>query len=482
MGRKGILGLLLFGCLVIAGLFYGTSILIKYGADTGSSQDLTESVQDDGKEDDQVTLQDDDTADQSSSETEALPDRTIEDANEEPWFFESQADNITLDTGALSETAEAGQEGNGQAGDSGDSTIGDAGEDGTAATAAGEDNLLAGTGGGAGDSISGNGDSGEDSAEEEPEAVEVSGSADTGLASGEVERLDLIYDCSLVDYEAYIPAMIYDSSLEAALDITNPEIYLDARAAILFDVNTKEVLYYKNPVAAVFPASTAKLLTALVVLDWCREDEEVTIGNEIRMIAPDSTRAYIAEGQVLTVRNLLEGMLIPSGNDAAYALATYVGRKSLKREGASELEAVEEFVRLMNVEAKNIGTINSCFKTPDGYDAIGQYTTAYDMGLIGLAAAENSTILKITKMSNSRNVFVSGEDITWESTNALIDRYGGRYYSYCIGLKTGTSTMAGRCLISVGKKDGKEVICVIMDSTVQGRWDDTVKLLDYGLH
>ncbi len=300
-------------------------------------------------------------------------------------------------------------------------------------------------------------------------------------AAKEAVMPQLIYNCTQVNYKAYIPKMQYDSDLNAALDISNPSIKIDAKAAILFDADTQKILYYKNPVQAVFPASTLKLLTSLVALSWCSVEEQVTIGDEIKLIASDSTRACLKKGEVLTLRNLLEAMLLPSGNDAAYAVAAYVGRKSLNNPDATREEAVSEFIRLMNEYAKRLGVKNSCFKTPDGYDAIGQYTTAYDMGLIGMAAAENNVILEVTKKSSSRNSFVSGQDITWNNTNKLIARYSGEYYSPAIGLKTGTSTMAGRCLISAACKNGRKVVCVIMNSSIAGRWEDAIKLLKYGL-
>lgn len=291
----------------------------------------------------------------------------------------------------------------------------------------------------------------------------------------------LILDCTKVDYMSYIPEIQYDAELETALNIKNPDIEVDATAAILFDADTKEVLYHKNPVKVVFPASTAKLLTALVALEWCQEDEAVTLGNEIKMIASDSTRAYLSVGQVLSIRNLLEGMLLPSGNDAAYGIAVYVGRKALQNPQATMEEALHEFILLMNNKAKALGVKNSCFKTPDGYDAIGQYTTAYDMGLIGMAAAKNKVITEITELSKSRNIFISGEDVTWTNSNKLISRYSGQYYSRAYGLKTGTSTMAGRCLIAAAELDGRTVVSVIMDSTSTGRWEDSIALLKYGL-
>lgn len=292
----------------------------------------------------------------------------------------------------------------------------------------------------------------------------------------------LILDSSEVDYMKYVPEIIMDDELEAAFKNECPQLNIDAKAAILFDVNTKEVLYYKNPVLAVFPASTAKLLTALVALEWCDIEENIQIGDEITMIAIDSTRAYLDQGEILTLQNLLEGMLLPSGNDAAYSIAAYVGRKSLENKQASNMEAVLEFVRLMNKKAKELGVKNSCFKTPDGYDAFGQYTTAYDMGLIGVAAAQNEVIVTIGNKARSRNIFVSGEDVTWENTNRLINRYSGQYYSKALGLKTGTSTMAGRCLISAASDGTRDVVCVVMNSSVAGRWEDAIKLLKYGLN
>ncbi len=298
----------------------------------------------------------------------------------------------------------------------------------------------------------------------------------------EAKAPELIIDCEKVDYMSYIPEITMDSQMEVAFDISNPSLNVDATAAILFDADTKEIIYHKNALQAVFPASTAKLLTALVALDWCTEDEEITIGDEISMIGSGSTIAYLKQGQILTLRNLLAGMLLPSGNDAAYAIAAYVGRKSLQDKEATKEEAVIEFTRLMNLEAKNLGVKNSCFKTPDGYDAIGQYTTAYDMGLIGVAAADSELIVEVTDQDNSRNIFPSGEDVTWYNTNKLVKRGYEQYYSKAIGLKTGTSTMAGRCLVAAAEEDGRKVVCAIMDSSSSGRWDDAITLLKYGLN
>ena len=300
-------------------------------------------------------------------------------------------------------------------------------------------------------------------------------------SKGTAAAPQLILDSGNADYMSYIPEMVTDSQIKDALDISNPSIGLDAEAAILFDATTGKVLYYKNAVQPVFPASTAKLLTILTALKRCGLEEEVSVGDELTMIAADSSIAGLKQGQILTIENLLSAMLLPSGNDAAYVMGAYVGRKSLQNPDAAKEEAIAEFVQLMNAEAKLLGVKNSCFKTPDGYDATGQYTTAYDMGLIGMAAAKNDAILKVCKQSSIRTVLVSGEDITWDNTNKLMMQYSGQYYSHAIGLKTGTSTMAGNCLIGAAKDGDRMVVCAIMNSSPEGRWEDAIALLKYGL-
>jgi D-alanyl-D-alanine carboxypeptidase len=423
MNKKSILGLIIFACLITSCLFVGVNVFINQGSKIDAKQNQSYNAKDNTEK---------------KQTDSTLTSTKVNLETDEPWLSTNPSDvdptsNVLTDR-ASNDTAVGGK---------------------TVTTEP------------------------EGSAKE----AEVADAKDTfGDAIQASAKLQLIVDSKKVDYKAYIPdKMIMDSQLELALAIDNPDIRVDAEAAILFDVNTGNVLYHKNAVQPMFSASTAKLLTSLVALDWCQEDEQITVGDEIKMIAPDSTRAYLREGQVLTVRNVLEGMLLPSGNDAAYVMAAYVGRKSLQNMYVGRDEAIEEFGRLMNLKAKKLGVKNSVFKTPDGYDAIGQYTTAYDMGLIGMEAAKNALITEISNKAESRNIFISGEDVTWENTNKLVKRYSGEYYSNAIGLKTGTSTMAGRCLVGAAQRDGKEVVCVILDSSAAGRWEDAIALLKYGL-
>ena len=428
MNKKSLLGLLLFACLVTAGLYAGANHFIRLGS---SANTETHEIADNTKDTSGQNTRNSDQSEGSEAESEAgaeaglnqtivqdtVQSNAVDIGTQEPWLSTNPSD-----TGEVSGIAQ------------GSDDVEDASED--------------------------------------------TFSTSTGVAKAP----ELIVNCKEIDYMSYIPEIIKDKELELAFDIQNPSLSVDATSAILFDVETKEILYFKDALTAAFPASTVKLLTALVALDWCGEDEEVTIGDEITMIGSGSTIAYLNQGQVLTIRNLLAGMLLPSGNDAAYAIAAYVGRKSLQASKATKEEAVAEFVRLMNQKARTYGVKNSCFKTPDGYDAIGQYTTAYDMGLIGIAAASNDVIVEITDQGNSRNIFPSGEDVTWYNTNKLVKKGYGQYYSKAIGLKTGTSTMAGRCLLAAAEEDGRKVVCAILNSSSSGRWDDAIKLLKYGLN
>ncbi|TAH74899.1 MAG: hypothetical protein EWM47_01075 [Anaerolineaceae bacterium] len=465
MNKKSVLGLLLFSCVVIAGMFLGTMLMIGQQPDPNYNQNQQEV-------NNEATHEDSGSTESSNEEDGDLQDQSLDIIAEDEWYY---SDATAGDPQDANDVAEDNEDTNSS---ETDDEEGDTSREPEENLNSEEPNTPAN------EEIPSTNEDGEGQNSAGDATDPDNGNTDIDTIGGSVLDLpdmQLISDSNQVDYMKHIPDMIYDSKIEVALDIVNPVLDIKAKSAILLDANTGEVLYYKDPVIAVFPASTSKLLTALVALDWCMEEEEVIVGDELDLVASDSTLARLKKGQVLTIRNLLEGMLVPSGNDAAYVLAAYVGRKSLMNESASIKEAIPEFIKLMNNKAKSLGAVNSNFKTPDGYDALGQYTTAYDMGMIGIAAADSETILEICNKSSARNVFVDGFDVTWSNTNSLIVKESGRYYPYCQGLKTGTSTMAGRCLISVAKKDDKVVVSVIMNSDSVGRWEDSTKLLKYGL-
>ncbi len=154
---------------------------------------------------------------------------------------------------------------------------------------------------------------------------------------------------------------------------------VDARNVLLLDLTANTVLFKKESEQKIAPASTTKMLTALTALDYCNEGDDVLVGAEINLIAADASKAWLSSGDRLTVRQLLDALLLPSGNDAAYALAVHAGRKIGGDENLPMEEAVEVFIGAMNKKAADLGAASSNFTSPDGYDDAGQYTTAYDL-------------------------------------------------------------------------------------------------------
>lgn len=158
-----------------------------------------------------------------------------------------------------------------------------------------------------------------------------------------------------------------------------------------------------------------------------------------------------------------------------------MGRKLAGDDSLKAKAAVKRFLQKMNETADEIGVVHSNFLSPDGYDANGQYTTAYDMALIASKALKYDEILGTVKKAKARHILLSGEDVTWYNSNKLIKEGSGYYYKYAIGLKTGSSGEAGRCLISAAKKDEEVYISVVMDASYDGRWQDSMDLLRYGI-
>jgi len=224
--------------------------------------------------------------------------------------------------------------------------------------------------------------------------------------------------------------------------------------ALVFDKNQNKILYSSDDVnGPMFPASTTKLLTALYALNVAETDLEIKVGTELQLVAGDSSKAGIRQGEIYTLHELIGLMLIPSGNDAAYAIARGVGAQ-LARENCSNGEALHAFCDGMNEYAKEaLGLDNTNFITPDGYHDEAHVTTPLDMLKISVAASENETILEFSGMPEYTCSSSSGRSITVYNTNGLI-KPGYLFYNKNVtGLKTGHTSAAGRC-ICVSYDDG----------------------------
>jgi len=233
-----------------------------------------------------------------------------------------------------------------------------------------------------------------------------------------------------------------------------------AKAAVLMEMRTGKILWAKNKDLPRPPASTAKILTALVTLDRVRLNEIVTVS--ITATANKSSAVALKDGERLTVQDLLYALLLQSSNDAALALASHIGGSTPK------------FVQLMNQTASSLGAFHSHFLNPIGLPQRGQVTTARDLAMITKAALANPEFRKIvaTKSYPWKNSKWEG---VLENSNDLLKSYDG-----AIGVKTGSTREAGYCLVAAAQRDEKTLIAVILGSQEKHVWRDAKNLLDYG--
>lgn len=266
-----------------------------------------------------------------------------------------------------------------------------------------------------------------------------------------------------------IRSIFFEGPMSLSVDIT-------AANACVVDADTGAILLDKSCWDETAPASTAKLLTALTVLEYCPPEQAFTVGSELELVAEDASRAWLNQGDTLTLRQLLVALLLPSGNDAAYTLAVNTGRMIAGDGGLTDRQSVDVFMEAANEKCRELGAIRSNFVAPDGYDAEGQYTTAYDMALIAGACLDNSIISEIVSSFRISDTWLSGREVTYYNSNKLLDPDSEFYYPEAVGMKTGYSSSAGACLISAAEIGGKTYICVVMGSTEEGRFQDSVKI------
>lgn len=251
---------------------------------------------------------------------------------------------------------------------------------------------------------------------------------------------------------------------------TPPSVVLTAKAAYAVDVTANAQLYAKNANAQLAPASTTKIITAIVTLQHVSPTAQVTIEQGDTVNWNVYSHMGLIAGDVVTVQDLLAGMLLNSGGDAALALSRYVGEQ-LPATSASDPR--QRFVDEMNREASQLGMSKSHFVNPDGRDAPGHVSTAHDLAL---AAAHLFNYQLLQQLVDTRTLTVSikgpnARDITLHNTNELLGTPGVH------GVKTGTTDNAGECLIIAAWRGTDRVITVVLGST--DRYADTAKLYKY---
>ncbi len=262
--------------------------------------------------------------------------------------------------------------------------------------------------------------------------------------------------------------------------LSMPVLELNAKHSFLYIVETDQFLMLKgNEDDKIYPASITKLFSAYVALLYIDADAYVTVGNEALQVPIDSSKAGLTPGDVLTVRQLVEAMLLPSGNDAAMTLAAATGRKLAGDNKLSYQKAIARFVEEMNAVAQKEGLTGSHFENPDGYHNKNHYTTCRDMQKIGVLALSQMVIREV--MATPKVVVDLAYDYPggWKNTNFLIQPNSEFYNPAAIGMKTGSTAAAGNCLMSAFSVEGKTVIVGIFGCLQKNdRFVDAQKIFD----
>ncbi|CUH97571.1 putative secreted protein [Propionispora sp. 2/2-37] len=238
---------------------------------------------------------------------------------------------------------------------------------------------------------------------------------------------------------------------------------IKARAAVLMDAKTGQVLFDKKMNSRNAPASTTKILTAIIALESGRLDEIVKVSPQAASTPGSSLHLY--PGQLISLRELVTGLLLRSGNDAAVAIAEHLSGSS------------EEFVNLMNKKALTLGITNSHFRNPNGLSAAGHYATAFDLACLARYALQNPLFAEIVSTKETEIEWLDrkgqGHDVSLRNTNKLL-----WMMEDADGVKTGTTGEAGPCLVSSATRDNQRLIAVVLHD--HSRWYDSMQLLKYG--
>ena len=238
------------------------------------------------------------------------------------------------------------------------------------------------------------------------------------------------------------------------------DLSVSASSAVLMVADTGEVVFEKNAYNKRSMASTTKIMTALLTAEQCTPQRVVVVTDH--MVNVEGTSMGLLAGDKVTFHDLIYGMLLASGNDAANTAAIAIDG------------SIEKFAKRMNNKAKEIGMTNTNFVTPSGLDDENHYSTAYDMALLGCYALRNSDFLKACSSYRAKLCY-GNEPYTRYLTNhnKLIKTFDG-----AIGIKTGFTKKSGRCLVSAAERDGVMLVCVTLNAPDD--WNDHKKLLEYG--
>lgn len=244
-------------------------------------------------------------------------------------------------------------------------------------------------------------------------------------------------------------------------NITEPTI--NSRAAIVYERSSGKILYGKEENKKRKMASTTKIMTAIVVLENANLDDIVTISS--KAAGTGGSRLGLHKDDKISIQDLLYGLLLCSGNDAAVALAEHTGGD------------LSNFANMMNNKAASLGLSSTHFVTPHGLDDDNHYTTAYELALITNYALKNETFAKFVK-TKTYTISINNHPKTLSNTNELLGNLDGVY-----GVKTGFTNGANRCLVTAVKRDNMDIICIVLGAdTKKDRTKDSINLINYSFN
>ncbi|WP_145523947.1 D-alanyl-D-alanine carboxypeptidase family protein [Virgibacillus sp. SK37] len=232
---------------------------------------------------------------------------------------------------------------------------------------------------------------------------------------------------------------------------------VSANNAVLIEQSTGRVLFEKDAHSQESIASITKIMTAIIAIESGKMKEKVTVSREA--IYTEGSSIYLEQGEKMTLEDLVYGLMLRSGNDAAVAIAEHVGG------------SLEGFVYLMNEKAKWLGMENTHFDNPHGLDSDNHYSSAYDMAILTKYAMNNE---KYKEISGTTSYKSDGRTYSWVNKNKLLTQY----YEYCTGGKTGFTKKTGRTLVSTASKDGMDLIAVTLNAPDD--WKDHMSLYEWG--
>lgn len=267
-----------------------------------------------------------------------------------------------------------------------------------------------------------------------------------------------ICDDYIEDDNSNIEKEIIESATTPTEEIKIPDT--NSRACVVIDRNTNTVLYGKNENQKRKMASTTKIMTATIIIENYNLNETIEISK--KAAGTGGSRLGLKTGDKITIRDLLYGLMMRSGNDSAVALAEYAGG------------SIEGFAEKMNQKASDLGLNNTHFETPHGLDSDEHYTTAYELALLSNYALNNKIFAQIVG-TKEYTITINGYPKQLSNTNELLGNLDGVY-----GIKTGFTNGANRCLVTACKRNNMDIICVVLGAdTKKFRTQDSVKLINY---